>query len=68
MSSGRDEMMERWSEEIKQVEQDIRQSQPVVDPYKKRTLIRMIDYRQTLITEIARLDRLIKELEDSLEV
>jgi hypothetical protein len=65
MSSGRDEMMERWSQEIKVVEKHIRETQPVEDPYQKRTLMRMIDYRQTLITEIARLDKLIKELQDA---
>ena len=56
MSSGRDEMMDRWSREEKM--------QKIVDPYQKRMLTRMIEYRQTLITEIARLDKIIKELQD----
>ena len=57
MSSGRDEMMSNWSRQEKM--------EKIVDPYQKRMLTRMIEYRQTLITEISRLDKLIKELQDA---
>ncbi len=57
MSSGRDEMMSNWSRQEKM--------EKIVDPYQKRMITRMIDYRQTLLTEIARLDKLIKELQDA---
>lgn len=63
MSSGRDVMMDRWRDQVEQAEQNIRESQK--EQTQNRMLTRMIEYRQTLITEIARLDNLIKELQDN---
>ena len=63
MSSGVDVMMDRWRDQVEQAEQNIRESQK--DQAQNRMLTRMIDYRQTLITEIARLDKIIKELQDN---
>ena len=62
MSSGRDVMMDRWRDQVEQAEQNIRESQK--EQCQNRMLTRMIEYRQTLITEIARLDKVIKELQD----
>ncbi len=62
MSSGRDVMMDRWRDQVEQAEQNIRESQK--EQTQNRMLTRMIEYRQTLITEIARLDKIIKELQD----
>ena len=62
MSSGVDVMMDRWRDQVAQAEQNIRESQQ--QQCQNRMLTRMIDYRQTLITEIARLDKIIKELQD----
>ena len=62
MSSGVDVMMDRWRDQVAQAEQNIRESQE--EQTQNRMLTRMIDYRQTLITEIARLDKIIKELQD----
>jgi hypothetical protein len=62
MSSGVDVMMDRWRDQVAQAEQNIRESQE--EQCQNRMLTRMIDYRQTLITEIARLDKIIKELQD----
>lgn len=62
MSSGVDVMMDRWRDQVAQAEQNIRESQK--EQTQNRMLTRMIDYRQTLITEIARLDKVIKELQD----
>ena len=62
MSSGRDVMMDRWRDQVEQAEQNIRESQK--EQHQNRMLTRMIEYRQTLITEIARLDKIIKELQD----
>lgn len=63
MSSGRDVMMDRWRDQVEQAEQNIRESQK--EQCQNRMLTRMIEYRQTLITEIARLDKIIKELQDN---
>ena len=62
MSSGRDVMMDRWRDQVEQAEQNIRESQK--EQHQNRMLTRMIEYRQTLITEIARLDKVIKELQN----
>ena len=62
MSSGVDVMMDRWRDQVAQAEQNIRESQK--EQHQNRMLTRMIEYRQTLITEIARLDKIIKELQD----
>ena len=62
MSSGVDVMMDRWRDQVAQAEQNIRESQQ--EQCQNRMLTRMIEYRQTLITEIARLDKIIKELQD----
>ena len=62
MSSGRDVMMDRWRDQVEQAEQNIRESKK--EQIQNRMLTRMIEYRQTLITEIARLDKIIKELQD----
>ena len=62
MSSGRDVMMDRWRDQVEQAEQNIRESQK--EQIQNRMLTRMIEYRQTLITEIARLDKVIKELQN----
>ena len=53
MSSGRDEMLSRWSQEDKR--QHI--------PYKTH-LERMKHYRETLLAELERLEYHIKELEN----
>ena len=63
MSSGVDVMMDRWRDQVEQAEQNIRESQK--EQTQNRMLTRMIEYRQTLITEIARLDKIIKELQDN---
>ncbi len=63
MSSGVDVMMDRWRDQVAQAEQNIRESQK--EQTQNRMLTRMIEYRQTLITEIARLDKIIKELQDN---
>lgn len=60
MSSGRDEMMIRWSEEINLAEQHIRESQK--EKHNQRLYQRLVEYRQTLINEITRIDKLMKEL------
>ena len=57
MSSGRDVMMDRWRDQVAQAEQNIRESQK--EQYQNRMLTRMIEYRQTLITELERLDKAI---------
>ena len=61
MSSGRDVMMEQWSNQAEMAEQSLRKS--LEHQQKESMIIRMIDYRQTLITEIERLDKVIEELQ-----
>ena len=56
MSSGRDEMLSRWTQEEKQ------QYIPVKTP-----LDRMRDYKATLLAELERLEYHIKELESDKE-
>ena len=60
MSSGRDEMMSRWSEEINLAEQRIQESQK--EQHNQRLYQRLVEYRQTLVNDIKRIDRLMKEL------
>ena len=60
MSSGRDEMMSRWSEEINLAEQHIRESQK--EQHNQRLHHRLVEYRQHLVNEMARIDKLMKEL------
>ena len=60
MSSGRDEMMSRWSEEINLAEQNIRESQK--EQHNQRLYQRLVEYRQTLVNDIERIDRMMKEL------
>ena len=52
MSSGRDVMMEQWGTD-----------QEEMIKWKQKMLIRMIEYRQTVITEKERLDDAILKLE-----
>ena len=52
MSSGRDVMMEQWGTD-----------QEEIVKWKQRMLTRMIEYRQTVITEKERLDDAILKLE-----
>ena len=61
MSSGRDYMMEQWSNQVELTEKHIRDSQEY--QIKKKMLTRMIEYRQTVITEKERLDDAILKLE-----
>ena len=63
MSSGRDVMMDNWRNQVEQAEQTIRKSQE--DQFQQRMIIRMTEYRQTLITEIERIDKIIKELQQN---
>lgn len=60
MSSGRDEMMSRWSEDINLAEQHTRESQK--EQHNQKLYKRLVEYRQTLINEITRIDRLMKDL------
>ena len=52
MSSGRDVMMEQWGTD-----------QEETIKWKQKMLTRMIEYRQTVITEKERLDNAILKLE-----
>ena len=61
MSSGRDYMMEQWSNQVESVEKHIRDSQEY--QMKQKTLQRMIEYRQTVNIELNRLDDAILKLE-----
>lgn len=62
MSSGRDVMMENWSNQVAQAEKNIRETQePMI---RKSQITRMIDYQQTLITELERITKYIKELQN----
>ena len=61
MSSGRDYMMEQWNNQVELTEKHIRDSQEY--QIKKKMLTRMIEYRQTVITEKERLDDAILKLE-----
>lgn len=63
MSSGRDVMMDNWRNQVEQAEQTIRKSQE--DQFQQRMIIRMTEYRQTLITELERIDNIIKELQQN---
>ena len=62
MSSGRDVMMDNWNNQVTQAEQSIRKSQDQI--IKKDQITRMIDYQQTLIIELERIDNYIKELQN----
>ena len=61
MSSGRDYMMEQWNNQVELAEKHIRDSQEY--QMKQKTLQRMIEYRQTVSTELNRLDDAILKLE-----
>ena len=62
MSSGRDVMMDNWSNQVAQAEKHIRETQePLI---RKSQCQRMIEYRQVLVTELERIDNYIKELEN----
>ena len=63
MSSGRDVMMDNWDNQVEQAEWSIRKSQE--DQFQQRMITRMTEYRQTLITEIERIDNIIKELQQN---
>ena len=56
MTSGRDKMMSNWKTD-----------QEADKEWKQKMIIRMTDYRQTLITELQRLDTEIVKLEMELE-
>ena len=63
MSSGRDVMMDNWSNQVAQAEKHIQKTQePLIH---KSQYQRMIEYRQILVTELERIDNYIKELQQN---
>ena len=62
MSSGRDVMMDNWSNQVAQAEKHIQKTQESL--IRKSQCQRMIEYRQVLITELERIDNYIKELQN----
>ena len=62
MSSGRDYMMENWSNAVDIAEENIKQSQ--LEQHKQRMIKRMTEQRQILLNDVERLTKAIEEYEN----